>query len=216
VNLLLIRPEEVEKGGVYSFSDQIINGLRKEEELFVVGVGNAISLACMAVQRSSSIAKVAINELSLDYIGSPTLGLGGVFFVLNKESKRDWDGEKKKLEEGMKLSFERDGQLIVVSKNLLPEKAIPLCLSKMAESELLKISATGNTINRAALITLELTKGDIAKDVLGIVLTTLSTVKFSAGTATVLETAMDIFIKKGVKTYYSAKHKKILKMLENR
>jgi hypothetical protein len=216
MTLFLIKPESVEKGSVYSFSGQIINELRRQEELCVVGIGSAISLASMAVQRSCSIAKIAINELSLNYIGSPTLGLGGVFLVLNKESKRNWDSEKKKLEKGMKLSFERDGQLIIVSRNLLPEEVIPLCLSKLAKSELLKISATGNAINRAALIALELTKGDIARDELGIELVTLSTVEFEISKTNIPETAMDIFIRKGAKTFYSKKHEEILKILENR
>jgi hypothetical protein len=216
LELLLIRAEEMEKGSVYSFSDQIINGLRKANELAVVGVGNAMSLACKAVQRSSSISKVAIDELSLDYIGSPTLALGGVFFILNKESKKNWDSEKEEIEKKMKLNFEPDGQLIIITRNLMPEKIIPLCLSKLSQLEFLKISATGTTINRAVLVALELARGDIAKDVLGIALVALSTVKFPApaGESSVLETAMDIFIKKNVKTAYSEKHRQIIRMLQ--
>jgi DNA-binding protein len=216
LELLLIKPEEMEKGSVHTFSEQIINGLRKEKELAVVGVGNAMSLACKAVQRSSNISKVAIDELSLDYLGSPTLGLGGVFFILNKESRKNWDSEKEKIEKKMKLNFEPDGQLVVVTKNLMMEKIIPLCLSKLSQSEALKISATGTTINRAVLVALELTRGDIAKDVWGIELVALSTVKFPApaGESSVLETAIDIFIRKNLKISYSEKHRQIIKLLQ--
>jgi DNA-binding protein len=206
----------MEKGSVYSFSDQIINALRKEKEIAVVGVGNAMSLACKAVQRSSSISKVAIDELSLDYIGSPTLALGGVFFILNKESKKNWDSEREKIEKTMKLNFEPDGQLVIITKDSIMEKIIPLCLSKLSRSESLKISATGTTINRAVLVALELTRGDIAKDVWGIDLVVLSTKKFPApgGESSFLETAMDVFIKKNLKISYSEKHRQVIKMLQ--
>lgn len=214
MNLILIRPENLGRGSAYHFSDQIINGLRKEKELSVVGFGNAISLACMAVQISSRIANVSISELSLDYIGAPTLGISGVFFILGKESKVDWEKEKKRLESNMKLTFDRDGQLIVISQKLLPDKMIPLCLSKLARSELLKITAAGISINRAASLTLEITKGDIAKESVGIKLITLSTLKFEEESKTFLGTGMEIYLKKGIHTTYSKKHKQMLKMLE--
>lgn len=210
---ILIKPDDIQKGSVYHFSDQIINALRKDEELFVIGMGNAISMACMAVQRSSTLARVFVSELSLDFIGSPLLGIGGAFFVLNKKSTRDWDAEKKKLEEGMNLSFERNGQLIVVSKTLLPERAIPLALSRLVESDLLKISAAGIAINRAALIALELTKGDIARDKLGIRLITISTVRHVVKETSFPETVMELYIQKNIQTSYSKKHEQMLKML---
>ena len=211
--LILIRPDDIQKGSSYRFSDQIINGFRKEEELFVVGMGNAISLACAAVQRATSLMKGAISEISLDYIGSSKLGLAGVFIVLNKASKRDLSSEAKELEKGMRLTFERDGQLLVVSNTLFPERAIPLALSRLAESACLKISASGTAINRQVPIALELTKGDIAKDDLGIILTALSTVQFKVNDKTIPETVMEIFIKKGCQTNVSKKHDQMMKML---
>jgi hypothetical protein len=114
-DLILIRPDDIQKGSSYRFSDQIINGLRKEEELFVVGMGNAISLACATVQRATSLTKGAISEISIDNIGSSKLGLSGVFIVLNKVSKRDLSSEAKELEKGMRLTFDRNGQLLIVS-----------------------------------------------------------------------------------------------------
>ena len=216
MTLLLIKPELLEKGSAFEFSDQIINSLRKEDELFVVGIGSAVSLACMAVQRSTSLARASVDELSLSYIGSPMLGLGGVFFVIGKEPKRDWEKERKDLEKGMNLSFDRNGQLVVISRKLLPEKTIPLCLSKLLEADSLKISATANSINRAVSIALELTEGTIAPYELCIPLVSLSTVKFVGEENTVLETAMDIFLKKGKKAPRSKKHEQMLKELQNR
>jgi hypothetical protein len=213
---ILIKPEFVEKGSAVKFSDQIINILRTEDELFVVGIGNATSLACMAVQRSASMARVFINELSLSYIGSPALGLAGVFFVLNSEPRRNWESEKEALEKGMNLSFDRSGQLIVISKRLLPEKIIPLCLFKFLETDLLKISATAGSIYRAISTALELTEGKIAPYELCIPLVALSTMKFTVGENISLETGIDIFIRKGKKTAHSGKHEQMLKDLQNR
>ena len=211
--LILIRPDDIQKGGSYRFSDKIINGFRKDDEIFVVGMGNAISLACTAVQRATKLAKGKISEISLDYIGSPKLGIAGLFVVLDKESKRDLVSEGKELEKGMKLSFERDGQLLVVSNTLSPERAIPLALSRLAETDCLKISASGTAINRQVPIALELTKGNIANDDLGIILTILFTVQFEVSGKTIPETVMEIFIKKGCKTKFSKKHEQMLKML---
>lgn len=216
MTMLLIKPELLEKGSAIRFSDQIINILRKEDELFVVGIGDAISLASMAVQRSTSLARVFVDELSLGYIGSPKLGLGGVFVVIGKEPKRDWEKEKTDLEKEMNLSFDRNGQLIVISRNLLPEKTIPLCLSKLLEADSLKISATGISINRAVSIVLELTDGTIAPYELCIPLVSLSTIKYVVGENTDVETAMDIFLKKGKKASHSKKHEQMLKELQNR
>jgi len=211
---ILIRPENLGKGSAYHYSDQIINGLRTEKELSVIGFGNAISLGCMAVQISTRIANVYINELSLDYVGAPALGISGVFFVLGKKSKVDWEEEKRKLESKMKLTFEHEGQLIVVSRKLSPDKMVPLCLSKLARSESLKITAAGTSINRAASLTLELTKGDITKEPVGIRLVTLSTIEFEAEPKKTLGTGMEIYLKKGACTTYSEKHKQILRMLQ--
>lgn len=211
--LILIRADDIQKGSSYRFSDQIINGLRKAEELFVVGMGNAVSLASTAVQRATSLTRGAISEISLDYIGSPKLGIAGVFIVLSKNSKRDLVSEARDLEKGMKLTFERDGQLLVVSNTLFPERAIPLALSRLAESDCLKISASGTAINRQVLIALELTKGNIAKGELGIILTTISTVQFKIDDKTIPETVMEIFIKKDRKTLFSKKHDQMMKML---
>jgi hypothetical protein len=167
----------------------------------------------MAVLRAISLTRGAISEISLDYIGSPKLGLAGVFVVINKESKRDIVSEARELEKGMKLSFERDGQLLVVSNTLSPDTAIPLALSRLAASDCLKISASGTAINREVPIALELTKGGIARNELGIILTSVCTVQFKINDKTVPETSMEIFIKKGCTTQVTKKHDQIMKML---
>jgi hypothetical protein len=216
LKLILIKPEDVAKGSAYHFSDRIINGLRTEKELCIVGFGNAIALACMAVQVSSNIANVSIKELSLDYIGAPALGIGGVIIVLDKEHEVDWNKKKKALDDKMRLDFSRDGQLIVISKQLSSDQVIPLSLAKLAKSELLKITAAGAAINRAALLALELTKGNIAKESLGIELVTLSTIDFKIESTTEQVTGMEIYLRRGIQTTYTPKHKEVLKMLEQK
>jgi len=214
MKLILIKPEDVEKGGVYRFSDQIINGLRTEKELAVVGYGNAIALTCMAVQVSSNIANVSIRELSLNYIGAPALRIGGIVAILDKERAIDWNKKKKALDEKMKLDFSREGQIVVISRKLSADQVIPLSLSKLTRSGLLKITATGTTINRAALLALELAKGNIAKEGAGIELVTLSTVDFKTESGVEQITGIEIYLRKGIQTVYSRKHNDVLKMLE--
>ncbi|NWG10449.1 hypothetical protein HXY33_01670 [Candidatus Bathyarchaeota archaeon] len=216
MKLILVKPEDVAKGSAYHFSNEIINELRREKELCVVGFGNAIALSCMAVQLSSNIANVSVKEMSLDYIGAPALNIGGVVIVLGKEREVDWEKKKKELDRKMKLDFSRDGQLIVISKHLSPDQVIPLSLSKLAKSELLKITATGTAINRAALLALELTKGNIAKEPIGIELVALSTIELKTESTTVQGTGIEIYLRKGIQTAYTSKHKEILKILEQK
>jgi len=181
-----------------------------------VGFGNGTALACMAVQISSSIANVFIKEMSLDFISSPALRIGAVFFVLGKERAVDWEKRKKEFDDKMKLDFSRDGQLIVVSRDLTPDKAIPLSLSKLARSEMLKIMAAGSAINRAVSLALELAKGDIAKEPIGIEFVVLSTIRFKIENADVQGTGIEIYLRKGVQTVYTPKHKEITKMLQQK
>jgi DNA-binding protein len=168
----------------------------------------------MAVQVSSSIANVSIRELSLDYIGAPALRIGGVIVILDKERVVDWNQKKKALDEKMKLDFGREGQIIVISQKLSADQVVPLSLSKLARSELLKITAAGTAINRAVLLALELTKGNIAKECVGIELVTLSTVEFRKESRVEQITGIEIYLRKGIQTAYTPKHKEVLKMLE--
>lgn len=216
MELILIRPEDVAKGSAYHFSDQVINMIRTEKEFTVVGFGNAIALACMAVQVSSNIANVSVKEISLDYIGAQALGIGGIIIVLGKEGEIDWSQKKKALDEKMKLDFTRDGQLIVISRKLSTDQVIPLSLAKLSKSELLKIMATGPAINRAALLALELTKGNIAREPIGIELVTLSTIELKTDSGRVQATGIEIYLRKGVTTVYTQKHREILKLLEKK
>lgn len=216
MELILIRPEDVAKGSAYHFSDQVINMIRTDREFAVVGFGNAIALACMAVQVSSNIANVSIREISLDYIGAQTLGIGGIIIILGKEGKIDWSQKKKALDEKMKLDFTRDGQLIVISRNLSTDQVIPLSLAKLSKSELLKITATGPAINRATLLALELAKGNIAKEPIAIELVVLTTIEVKTQAGSIQATGIEIYLRKGITTVYTQKHQEILKMLEKK
>lgn len=216
LRIVLIKPDDVSRGSVFRFSDQIINELRAENEISVVAFGNAISLACMAVQASSSIANIYVNDVTLDYLGPPSLGLGGIFFVLSKKATTNWEKEKKKIEEKMKLNFGWDGQLVIVTQRLSSDEIIPLCLSKLARIESLKIAATGTSINRAAAVAIELTKGNIAKEIFGIKLIVLSTKQSEMESKVVNETILEIYLEKGLKTPYSDGYKQVIKLLEQK
>lgn len=113
----------------------------------------------------------------------------------------------------MKLDFAPDGQIIVVTKDSPLERIIPLCLAKLGRSSLVKMSATGRTITRVASIALELTKTNIAKEKLGMKLVIVSTRTLQLESIIMKNTAMEIFIEKGIETHYSDKHKQILDFL---
>lgn len=212
---ILIRPEDIRKGRAFFYRDKIINEIRKSKELDVIGVSNAISLACSAVQMSTLIAGVYIKEACLDYIPLPILQrVSGIFLALTLESEVDWETQKAKFEEDMKLSFDRDGELVVVSKNLSPEEMVPLCLSKLATSQKLKIMASGHWINQAATLVLDITKGGISKGPVGIELIVLSTKEFKIAEVSKTTTVLEIFLRKGKPTEYTRRHNQVLSRLK--
>ena len=214
MKLIVIKPETVARGSAFQFSNQIINAIREDKELAVVGFGNATALACMAVQLSSNLAKVSPREISLDYVGAPTLGIGAVVIALDKETPIDWQKKAQELDGKMNLDFSREGQIIVISKNLSADQIIPMSLSKLSKSNYLKITAAGVAINRAVPLALELAKGDIAKFPIGVELVVLATIELKGETGTVEGTSMQIYLRKGIKTAYTPKHREIMKMLQ--
>lgn len=214
MKLIVVKPESVARGSAFQFSNQIINALREDKELGVVGFGNATALACMAVQLSSNLARVSPEEIALDYLGAPSLGIGAVVIALSKETNVDLPKKVRELDAKLNLDFSREGQIIVISRNLSPDQVVPMSLAKLAKSDYLKITAAGVAINRAVPLALELARGDIAKFPIGIELVALETIELRGETGTVEGTSMQIYLKKGVKTVYTPKHRGIMKMLE--
>lgn len=214
MEILIVRPDDVGKGKVNVFSDQIINRMAKVDELDIVGISNGISLVCSAVRMSSEFARVHIKEVFLDYLDIPILGrMGGIFFTLTGEQTVDWDSEKAKLEKEMKLSFAADGQLVVVSQNLPAEQMIPLCLKRLWKNDTVKIQACGASINRAANLALEITRGKISPEVVGVVLMTLSTIRGTFEGRDTAITGLEIFLRKGIETEYSKHHESVIDKL---
>jgi hypothetical protein len=216
MKLMVIKPEDVARGSAFQFSNEIINTLREDRELAVVGFGNAVALACMAVQLSSNLANVSAKEISLDYVGAPALRIGAVMVVLGRDGAVPWERKGQELDSKMKLDFSREGQIIVISKNLSPDQVVPLSLAKLARSDYLKITAAGVAINRAVPLALELSKGNIARFPIGIELVILTTIEMKKEAVPIQGTGMQIYLRKGAYTTYSPKHKEILKLLETK
>lgn len=213
--IILVRPEEIGKGRAFFYRDKIINEMRKAKELDVIGITNAISLTCSAVRMSLEIAGIYVQEMCLDYIPLPILSrVSAIFFALGLEPKPDWEVEKAKLEKDMKLDFDREGQLVVVSRKLSPEQMVPLCLSKLSHSDRLKVAGSGFWINRTATLALEITKGSISKGPVAIELMGLSTAKFSTPDGEKSTTILEIFLKAGKTTEYSPRHHTVISKLK--
>lgn len=215
MKIILIRPEDIGKGRVFFYRDRIINEMRTTEELAVIGISNAISLACSSVQASSRIASIYIEEVCLDYIPIPVLGkVGGIFFLLSRKPTVDWESKKTEIEKDMVFDFTREGQLVVVSRKLSPEQMVPLCLSKLSKSAKLKIMSSGFFMNRVATLALEVTKGGISKGSVAIELITLSTFEIETPDGLKTTTALEIHLKSGEKTKYTKRHRKALSLLK--
>lgn len=212
---IIIKPEDLSTKDVTFFSQQIIRSMIKYEELDVIGISSAIFLACSAVNVSTNIANIYVNSLSLDYIDIPVIGkFEGSFFVLSREPKIDWTAERQKLDKEMKLTIEPDGQLVVVSRRVSPEKMITICLWKLSKFDLVKIIAAGTAINNAVAVALQVARGGISKEPVALRLVTLTTVPSKETTPPKPVTGIEIYLQKGMETTYDKRHLKILEKVK--
>jgi len=215
-DLILIKPSDVLDRSSTSFSEKIISSIMSDGQIDVVGLGTSIFLACSAVNISTDIANVHIHEVTLDYIEFPFLGKSEVIIFTLKNAPRGKHTQvmAKELNEKMKLTTERDGQLIVISRRQTIERTVQMCLWKLINFERIKLMAGGSAINNAIRTALVLAKGNISKQPLFIELISLEKFYRSRGDQTKPITGIHIYIKKG-KEKESSKHKKLLASIKS-
>ncbi|MEM3789020.1 MAG: hypothetical protein QXN95_04040 [Candidatus Bathyarchaeia archaeon] len=116
--LLIIKPQDLSLK-VSNLAEKVVRNLMEAEEFDVIGLSDAIFLACSAVNIATDIANAHINELYADTLEIPILGsMEAIFIRVGREKKLDVLERIKKEEEGMILTTDRDGQLITVSRVL--------------------------------------------------------------------------------------------------
>jgi len=210
---LVVRPADANLK-ISDVAEKIIAGLMEREELDVVGISNAIYLACAGINMAKNIANVHLNEICIDYIDLPIVGkIDAVSCKLAKKEEFNVKELIAKEEGDMVISSDREGQLISVGHGISMDKLVTLSLIKFAKFKKIKIIAAGGSINEAISLALKLTKGQISKDAIGIDLIDLYSINTRQDPGRQI-TAISIYLQKGLPTKYSKRHTNLIAKLK--
>lgn len=212
---IIIKPESVAKERPSDFLEKIISGLDSTNEVDLIGLGDAVFLACSSVKQAIDLANIGISEIAVDYWDHPFLGrYEGIFFVLSKQKGTDQEAAVQEKDAGMDLSIAPVGQVIMVPKLESPNRIVIMALHKLRMHDRIKIIGAGGAINTAVSVALKLVKGNVAKDPIGIEAIVLSTV-MGKGTDSKPTTGINIYLAKGTSTIYTEHHQQLLAMLSS-
>jgi len=210
---LIIKPQDLSLK-VSDVSEKVVLNLMQLEEFDVIGLSDAIFLSCSAVNIATEIANAHINEFYADTLEIPILGkLEAVFIRVGREPKRNIAKQIEEEEKGMILTTERDGQLIAVRRGTRMETLVTICLIKLSKVEKLKIVAAASAINDAVRLALEITKGPVAREPIGISSMNLYSIQSREDPQKKM-TAISIYLRKGHETQYSRSHQELIKKLK--
>jgi DNA-binding protein len=210
--VLIILPADVSLR-ISDVAEKIIYGIMEAEELSVLGISDGIYLTCAAINMAKDIANVNVNEIYLDYIDIPVLGkIESISCRLGKKQEVNYQKLVAEEEKDMRLTIDREGQIISVGGGTSSDKLLTLSLLKFSKAEKLKIMAAGRAIIDAASLSLKLTKSQISKDAIGIDLIDLYSIETRAD-PTKRTTAISFYLKKGRMTQYSKMHTDLIKKI---
>lgn len=216
-DLILTKPDDVLNRSSTYFSEKIISSIMSKGQVDVIGLGTSIFLACSAVNISTDIANVHIHEVSLDYVEFPFLGKYEViiFTLKNFPLEKPLKLLARQLDEKMKLSIDREGQLVVISRRQTIERTVQMCLWKLVKFDRIKLMAGGSAINNATRTALVVAKGGISKVPVFIELISFEKFERERGEPSKPITGAHIYLKKG-KGKESETHKKLLASIKSR
>ena len=151
--VIVIRPNDISLK-VSEVAEKIISGIMETGELDVIGVSDAMFLACSATNMATEIARIYIDEICVDTLEIPVLGkIAAVSSHLSQTKKIDFI----KLVEDEDSTMEQKGeQTISVSRGVKMDRLLTLCLLKFSKVDRLKIIAAGGAINEAISLVLKL------------------------------------------------------------
>jgi DNA-binding protein len=188
----------------------IICGIMDAGEVNVVGVGDAMFLACSAINMATEIAKAYVDDIDIAALNLPSGKVAAVSAHLSQKQAGDYgalaEAEDKQLGDATE-------QTISVSRASTMERLITICLLRLAKFDEVKVVAAGGSINDAIALALTLVGGQISKDHVGIKLFHLYSI-IMRNDPTKSIAAVSIYLQKGVTTRYTKRQTELLKQLE--
>jgi DNA-binding protein len=192
--------------------EAIISDIMETGEASVVGLNDSMFLACSALNMSTEIAKVYVDDIDIASIEVPTLGkVSAVSAHLSQKQAGDYSALAEKED---KTLTDLTEQTISVSRAATMERLITISLLRLAKFDELKIVAAGGSINDAIALALKLANGQISKDPVGIKLFHLYSI-IMRNDPTKSIAAVSIYLQKEVTTRYTKRQSELLKKLES-
>jgi DNA-binding protein len=188
----------------------IICGIMDAGEVNVVGVGDAMFLACSAINMATEIAKTYVDDIDIAALNLPTGTVSAVSAHLSQKTAGDYAALAEREDKALTDVGE---QTISVSRASTLERLITISLLRLARFEEVKIVAAGGSINDAIALALKLANGQISKDPVGIKLFHLYSI-IMRNDPTKSIAAVSIYLQKGVTTRYTKRQGELLKQLE--
>jgi len=190
-------------------AEKIISGIMESQELDAVGIGDAIFLVCSAINMTTDIANVFVDETFIAPIEDPVLGkTPAIFAHLSQTKKADFSLIVEAEDKGM-----LDDQTVSVSRGINMDKLLTICLLKLSRYDKLKVMAAGGAINDAVALALKVTTGKISKDVVGVKLVDIYSI-ISREDKNRKITAISIYLQKGTSTQPSKRQSELLEQLK--
>jgi DNA-binding protein len=207
--VIVIRPADISLK-TSDVAERIISGIMESQELDITGISDSMFLVCSAINMTTEIANIFIDEICIEPFEDSALGkIPTLSAHLSQTEKVDF---KKLVEEEDKDIVEE--QLVSVGRGTSMDKLLTTCLLKLSHYDKLKLMAAGGAINDAVSLALKLTTSKISKDTVGVKLIDIYSI-VSRDDKNRKITAASIYLQKGVPTEYSSRHSDFLKSLKS-
>jgi DNA-binding protein len=178
-------------------TEEIISGIMDVGAVDVVGVGDAMFLACSAINLSCEIARIYVNQIGFGNLEDPHLGKSEAIFV-HLAQQDSVDFEKLVVEEEKAMNNIGD-RTLSVGHEIPIEKLVTRSLMALTRFDEIKLIAAGGSINEAVSLALRLTTGQISKEPVGVKLIYVYSINMR-NDPTKRISAMSIYLQKGITT----------------
>ncbi len=178
-------------------TEEIISGIMDAGIVDIVGAGDALFLACSAINLSCEIAKIYINQIGFGSIEDPKMGkIMAIFARLTQQESVDYE---KLVSEEEKAMDNLGDRTVSVGHEIAMEKLVTRSLMALARFDEIKLIAAGGSINEAISLSLKLTAGQISRDPVGVKLIYLYSINMRNDPAKKIS-AISIYLQKGAAT----------------
>jgi len=194
--IIVVGPADV-SAKISDVTERIISCIMDDGAVDVVGAGDAMFLACSAINLSCEIAKIYINQISIGNLEDINLGkTAAIFTQLAQQESTDFE---KLVAEEEKAMDNIGDRTVSVGHEIPMEKLVTRSLMALARFNEIKLIAAGGSINEAVSLALRLTVGQISKGPVGVKLIYVYSINMRNDPAKRIS-AISIYLKKGITT----------------